>query len=79
MSESNVGHRVTVKDRNTLDDAQIKVRDKICLDDMEQHSEENKLLELEEENEEQEGRSWVTDSEQVLKLHVTIVKYGENF
>lgn len=74
-SESSVGHGATVKDRNTLDDAQNKVCDKKSLADTEQHSEKNKVRELEEEKKEEEGSSWMTDSEQVLNLHVSIVKY----
>lgn len=69
-SESSVGHGATVKDRNMLDDAQIKVPDKKSFDDTEQHFEENKRKELDEENEKEEDRSWVTDSEQVLNLHL---------
>lgn len=74
-SESSVGHGATVKDSNTLDDAQIKVCDKKSLENTEQYCEENKLGELEEE----EGGSWMTGSEQVLHLDVTIVKYGATF
>lgn len=76
-SESSVGHGATVKDSNTLDDAQIKVCDKKSLENAEQYCEENKLRELEEEKE--EGGSWMTGSEQVLHLDVTIVKYGATF
>lgn len=68
-----------MKDRNTLGDAQIKVCDKKSLDDTELRCEENKLGELEEEIEEEAGKSWVTDSEQVLNLDVSIVKYGATF
>lgn len=67
-SESSVGHRDTERGRKALDNAQIKVRDQKLCDDTEQHLKENKLEELKGEDEEEEGRSWLTDSEQVLHL-----------
>lgn len=67
-SEPSVGHRDTERGRTALDNAQIKVREQKHCDDAEQHLEETELGELKGENEEEEGRSWLTDSEQVLNL-----------
>lgn len=78
-SESSVGPGATVKDSNTLDDTQIKGCDKKSLGKTEQRCEENKIRELEEEKEEEEGGSWVTGSEQVLNLDVTILKNRATF
>ncbi|XP_056888147.1 DNA mismatch repair protein Msh3 isoform X1 [Takifugu flavidus] len=66
-SESNVGHRDTERDVKTLDNAQNKVCDQKPCDDTEQHLGDDRLLELEEENEEEEGRSWLTDSQKGFK------------
>lgn len=68
MSESSVVHGATFKEKNTLHDVHTKVPHKKSLDDMEQHSDKNKLGKLEEENEKEEGRYWMTDSEQVQYL-----------
>lgn len=73
-SESSVGHRDTERDGKTSDDAQNKeVRDQKPCHDTERHLEDDKLLEVEEENEEEEGRSWLTDSKKVLNLDATIL------
>lgn len=71
-SESSVGHWATVTHRNTLNDAPVQVCDKISVVDTGQRSEGNKHGEPEEGNEDEEGRSRVTGSEQVPN-HLPIV------
>lgn len=76
-SESSVGHGAIVKHRTTLDDAEVKVPDRTSLIDMEQCPKEHKFEKLEE-NEEEKGRSQVTDSEQVQASRCHYCKIWSN-
>lgn len=57
----------------TLDNAPNKGCDQKPCDDTQQHVEDDRLLELEEENEEEEGRSGLTDSKKVLNPAATVL------
>lgn len=77
-SESSVGPRDTEREVKTLDNAQNKVCDKKPCDDTEQHLEDDRLLKLKEENEEEEGRSGLTDSKKVLNVAATILSMEQH-